>query len=79
MTRIVVMLGMAGAAMLLGAHAAYAQQTELCILGICIPIPPIGGHHPAPAPLLAAGMPAFVALGGGLLTSRLVRRLRGRA
>ena len=30
--------------------------------------------HAAPAPLLAAGIPAFVALGGGTLVSRLLRR-----
>jgi len=32
------------------------------------------GGHPAPAPLLAAGLPAFAALGGGLFVSRLFRR-----
>jgi len=34
-------------------------------------------HPPAPAPLLAAGVPAFAALGGGALASRLLRRRRG--
>ncbi len=34
-----------------------------------------GGHgHGAPAPLLAAGIPAFLALGGGAAMARLVRR-----
>jgi hypothetical protein len=37
-------------------------------------------HHGggAPAPLLAAGIPAFVALGGGAAITRLVRRFRKR-
>jgi hypothetical protein len=35
-------------------------------------------HHGggAPAPLLAAGIPAFLALGGGAATTSLVRRFR---
>jgi hypothetical protein len=33
---------------------------------------------PAPAPLLAAGFPAFAALGGGALVARLVRRVKRR-
>jgi len=36
------------------------------------------GGHPAPAPLLAAGIPAFAALGGGALVTRLRRRWRER-
>jgi hypothetical protein len=36
--------------------------------------PPVG----APAPLLAAGIPAFLALGGGALATKLVRRFRNR-
>ena len=41
-----------------------------------------GGHvygtavHAAPAPLLAAGVPAFIALGGGAVVLRLRRRFR---
>ena len=31
-------------------------------------------HHRAPAPLLAAGLPAFVAVGGGASVLRLLRR-----
>jgi hypothetical protein len=31
---------------------------------------------PAPAPLLAAGIPAFAALGGGVAVTKIVRRLR---
>ena len=30
--------------------------------------------HPAPAPLLAAGLPAFAALGGAAFVHRIVRR-----
>ena len=36
------------------------------------------GGKPAPAPLLAAGIPAFVALGGGAAVARLIRRRRER-
>lgn len=36
------------------------------------------GGHPAPAPLLAAGAPAFAALGGGAVISGWLRRLRDR-
>jgi hypothetical protein len=39
-----------------------------------------GGHqHGAPAPLLAAGLPAFAAFGGGALTLRWARRRQGGA
>ncbi|HTR16718.1 MAG TPA: hypothetical protein VMI52_06760 [Acetobacteraceae bacterium] len=38
---------------------------------------PVGGYRGAPAPLLAAGLPAFVALGGGAALARLLRRGRG--
>jgi hypothetical protein len=31
----------------------------------------------APAPLFAAGIPAFAALGGGVLVSRLFRKRKG--
>ncbi len=37
------------------------------------------GHHGAPAPLLAAGIPAFAALGGGAFLVRVVRRMKRRA
>ncbi len=33
-------------------------------------------HHGAPAPLLAAGLPAFAALGGGAAALRLIRNRR---
>ena len=32
--------------------------------------------HPAPAPLLAAGIPAFALLGGGVAVRSLLRRFR---
>jgi hypothetical protein len=32
----------------------------------------------APAPLLAAGIPAFLALGGGALAVKLIRKFRNR-
>lgn len=38
--------------------------------------PPPGHHHTAPAPLLAAGLPAFAAVGGGALIGLLRRRKR---
>jgi hypothetical protein len=34
---------------------------------------PVAAARPAPAPLLAAGLPAFAALGGGFAWSRLIR------
>jgi hypothetical protein len=34
----------------------------------------IGCSHPSPAPLFAAGIPAFLALGGGIAVQRLWRR-----
>jgi hypothetical protein len=37
------------------------------------PPPPIH-RHGAPAPLLAAGIPSFIALGGGAFLVRMVRR-----
>jgi hypothetical protein len=33
----------------------------------------------APAPLLAAGIPAFIALGGGAFVGRIVRRRKTRS
>ena len=36
------------------------------------PVPP----HKAPAPLLAAGIPAFIALGGAGFVGRILRRRR---
>ena len=45
-----------------GAHAAPACSTA------------VGCLHSAPAPLLAAGIPAFVALGGGVAGRQLWRR-----
>jgi hypothetical protein len=64
---VVVVAGVALAALLLGMHAAVAT-----------PCPSIGcvAPHAAPAPLLAAGIPAFAALGGGALIARLVRKLK---
>jgi hypothetical protein len=35
-------------------------------------------HHGSPAPLLAAGLPAFAALGGGAAIASLTRRFRCR-
>jgi hypothetical protein len=38
----------------------------------------IGCSHAAPAPLLAAGIPAFAALGGGVAVRQLWRRFARR-
>jgi hypothetical protein len=68
------------AAVCLGAHEAFAQLAQpqqICIFGICFGGGG-GGGHPAPAPLLAAGIPAFVVIGGGLLASRLYKKFRRR-
>jgi hypothetical protein len=77
MTKHMALAGAILAVMFLGTHQAFAQtvSNEICFLGIfCIG----GGGHPAPAPLLAAGVPAFTAVGGGVLVSRLYRKLRRR-
>jgi hypothetical protein len=50
-------------------------------IAFAAPCPAIGCGfgHTAPAPLLAAGIPAFIALGGGAGIVRLLRRRRMRA
>lgn len=78
MTKRVVLAALVLAVMFLGAHQAFAQtvSNDICFFGIfCIGG---GGSHPAPAPLLAAGIPAFAAAGGGVAVSRLCRKLRRR-
>ena len=76
MSRNVAVFGIALAVALVSAHAAFAGE-------ICIPFFGCinfggggggGGNNPAPAPLLAAGIPAFFALGGGVLVSKLFRK-----
>jgi hypothetical protein len=53
---------------------AFAQvPSSSCFLFIFCPPPP---HKAAPAPLLAAGIPAFAALGGVAGIGRLLRRRR---
>jgi hypothetical protein len=37
-----------------------------------------GNSHPAPAPLLAAGIPAFAALGGAAAVGRFMRRRKAK-
>jgi hypothetical protein len=47
------------------------------ITGAAIALPPSSVSSPprqAPAPLLAAGIPAFLALGGGAFVGRMMRR-----
>jgi hypothetical protein len=80
-------VGVALAVLLVSSHHAFAQAAndiEICILNWCVVIG--GGHHggggggnPAPAPLLAAGIPAFTALGGGVLVSRIFRKRKAPA
>ena len=66
MTKIaIITVAAALVAILLGVDEAHAQLFA-------------AARRPAPAPLLAAGIPAFVALGGGLGVTRLVHRLRRR-
>jgi hypothetical protein len=52
----------------------------LLTCGAAFAFPDWPPHHydpaPAPAPLLAAGIPAFVALGGGVAVTKIVRRFR---
>ena len=66
--RVYLLAGIVAGVVSLIAPAAFAA--EICIFGICISFgnPPShasGPTHPAPAPMLAAGIPAFAALGGG--------------
>ena len=65
MYRFLAILAVAMAAIMLGG------QDALAICHDCT--------HPAPAPLLAAGIPAFAALGGGVAVTRIVRRFRRRS
>jgi hypothetical protein len=80
MIKTLAVFGIAMAIVVVGAHAAFAGgggNNWLCQL-----FPFLcggqgqGGGNPAPAPLLAAGIPAFVALGGGALVTRLFRKRR---
>ncbi len=81
MSKNLAVFGMALAATMLGAHAAFAGGNDfLCLLfHIGCPSGPPGGGNPAPAPLLAAGIPAFGALGGGVFFTRLYRKFKRRA
>lgn len=55
--------------------------TVLLASGMAFALPPPNAvplkNHAAPAPLLAAGIPAFLALGGGAAVTKISRRLRG--
>jgi len=70
------MATVAGAALviLMASHGARAVPC-LSVVGLGCG----GGHHPAPAPLLAAGIPAFVALGGGVAVRRLWQKFGRRS
>jgi Na+-driven multidrug efflux pump len=48
--------------------------TCVFLAGVANAVPIAGPTKPAPAPLLAAGIPAFLALGGGALIGRFKRR-----
>jgi len=56
----------------------------LVVLVVAVVVVLMGDHSAfafvrgAPAPLLAAGIPAFAALGGGAAIARLVRRVKAR-
>ena len=65
---------LASAAMLSAPHAAGAARGN----GIGQGIGGGRGNHGAPAPLLAAGIPAFVAIGGAIVFRRLLRSKRSR-
>jgi hypothetical protein len=74
--KVCMMIGIAGFALALIATAAFAGPPS----SVCS-VPAISAlcTHPAPAPLLAAGIPAFAALGGGLavrwMRSKFTRRV----
>jgi hypothetical protein len=86
MVRTAAILGVALAVLVTASHAASAGGIvctgwaalldPLCWLN---PGNPGSKPNPAPAPLLAAGVPAFVALGGGVLVTRLRNKFRRRA
>jgi hypothetical protein len=57
------------AALVIGALPVVAHATP-CPAAL----PNCGASHTAPAPLLAAGVPAFLALGGAAAFARLLRR-----
>jgi hypothetical protein len=58
--------------------AALVVLPVAAFAGACPSAIPHCGGSPAPAPLLAAGIPAFLALGGGTAIARLMRRRRER-
>jgi hypothetical protein len=66
-----VLTTLAGAAVALLATAMEAHAVP-CSSVFC-------GSHAAPAPLLAAGVPAFIALGGGAVAHRVWRRVTQRS
>jgi hypothetical protein len=81
-SRNVCVAGVVLALLLVSATGAFAQGLDpgWCFFGIgpgCHTGG--GGSSPAPAPLLAAGIPAFMALGGGVLVARLRRRSKTRS
>jgi hypothetical protein len=68
MSRLILMAATAFALVLTADQGAFAQMvTDVVRL-----------PHPAPAPLLAAGIPAFAFLGGGVVIARLVRSVKRR-
>jgi hypothetical protein len=68
-THLIVSIASAAVVLLAATVAATAVPVPLpCPSSACV--------HPAPAPLLAAGIPAFVALGGGLTARKLWRKFR---
>ncbi len=77
MAKRAVLVALAASMLLVGAHEAVAQTVDsaTCTLGIiCIG----GGDYAAPAPLLSAGVPPFIALGGGVIATWLYNKLRRR-
>jgi len=60
------------AVVLMASHGAHAAPVTCPTAVGC-------GGHPAPAPLLAAGAPAFVALGGGVAVRRLWQKFGRRS
>lgn len=67
--------GLAAVVVIAESHAAFAGGRGGLLCGLFPWLCGGGGHPgPAPAPLLAAGIPAFTALGGGVLVSRFFRK-----
>jgi hypothetical protein len=61
----------------LASFPAFACNLWAPFLDCAVAVQAVPQPHAAPAPMLAAGLPAFLALGGGFLATKVLPRLRG--